>query len=261
MRAKEDLDQAAEALVKSAREQFDRGDRNGPIARLQGFVPAHPSVTAAIAELRTRARQLEEDEKAAVEAAAQSAIARARKRFAEGAPQEAIDGLRKFAKPGMVADAVRNLEQLAVVVARTEEHVRTGNADERRDALDKLARAGAGELTDAALATLRALDAKRTADEQRLSEEQQKALEAERVAAARAQAAIVAARDAFSASNRADAIRRLEQFDEPGRVNAALNELRAASAALESPRRPSAPDLVANARPRSTASGPPRIAP
>ena len=184
------------------------------------------------AEDLERARQREEQERAAAEEAAKNEIARARKRFLEGAHKESIDGLRRFVDPALVADAVRSLERAAAEISRVEERVRTGGADERRAAIDELARSDAAELASTALASLRKLDADRSADERRRQQEQ-KALEAEKAAAARAQSAIQSARDEFSAGNRTAAIRTLERFDDPGRVAAALHQLREAAAAIE----------------------------
>ena len=217
--ADEDHAQAARELVASVREQFDHGDRTGALQRLVLFAPAHAIVAAEIVALRDRAAQLaraEEDRRAA-----DSVIAAARAEFSQGRKETAIRSLESHVNRTLVVEALEELRRAEALIVRAETQVAQGDSAARSATLRDVERFEPSVLVSAVLQTLRARSAQRDAEERAIQQEGERAASEEA-----ARAVVQQAYELFAAGKRADAVRRIERFEQPELVREPLFEIK-----------------------------------
>ena len=217
--ADEDHAQAARELVASVREQFDHGDRTGALQRLVLFAPAHAIVAAEIVALRDRAAQLaraEEDRRAA-----DSVIAAARAEFSQGRKETAIRSLESYVNRTLVVEALAELRRAHALIEHAENQVAQGDSAARSAALRDLERFEPSVLVSAVLQTLGARSAQRDAEERAIQQARARAAAEEA-----ARAVVQQAYELFAAGKRADAVRRIERFEQPELVREPLFEIK-----------------------------------
>ena len=220
-RVKEE-DEAADAAVDAAVEDFEGGDRQTAIEGLAQLRSAHPRVVEALERLRRRDTELAAEER--VRAEADTLRARVRGAFVRGNHAEAIADLEAFERADLVDVALGELRRAAEVIDAATNSVNNGARADRERALATLTNFTPADLVSLAVRDLQGVALTRDADEDR---------EAEQAANLRAQSAIGAARDKFQRGARADAVTILERFDDPPRVASALDRLRKAKEVID----------------------------
>jgi serine/threonine protein kinase len=138
-----DLDERAKRVVDQATHRFSEGDRTGGLLLLKEFLPAHPVVSAALAEMSRQAedarRREEEARRAAeaqrvaeLEAQARQASQDAVRRFEDGDRTGAIQALRTFVpQHPVIASTLGTLEARLADIRQQEEAERRRREDER----------------------------------------------------------------------------------------------------------------------------------
>jgi hypothetical protein len=216
--AAEDHASAAATLVKSAREQFEAGDRDGALARLKGFTPVHPTVSDVLTTLTARAAELKRAEEAL--RAARDLIEHARVDFQEGRRNPAIAALEAHQDWPLVPEALAAMKGAASAVTDAERAMATGDAPARAAALKSLSRFKPADLVAGATRELERRAAERDEEERQIALLRTRAELEER-----ARAIVKAARDGFATGQRDEALKRLERFPDHGLVADALGEL------------------------------------
>jgi hypothetical protein len=217
--AAEDHASAAATLVKSAREQFEAGDRDGALARLKAFAPAHPTVSDVLTTLTARAAELTRAEEAL--RAARELTEHARVDFQGGRRDPAIATLEAHQDWPLVPEALAAMKAAAGALADAEHAMATADAPARAAALKSLSRFKPADLVAGATRELERRAAERDEEERQIALLRTRAELEER-----ARAIVKAARDGFAAGQRDEAMKRLERFPDPGLVADALGELR-----------------------------------
>ena len=184
-RADEARDAAARTAVATARQRFDKGDRQGALDSLTAFTPAHPVVDAALAKLTQTAAALEaaetkqreaqearwKDEQRLQDQAGERAETlerarvlrvQAREAFVLGDTDRAIELLARFRPADLVAETRDELRTAAAAIAAAAAEVADDNATapQRRAAIEQLSTLEPRDLYERALTELRAIDAR-----------------------------------------------------------------------------------------------------
>ncbi len=212
-RAAEQHDQAAAAIIESANEQFDRGDRSGALASLQQFRPPHPSVTTALGELRRIAVRRDRDDQENREA--RSLIAAARAAFMKGERASAIAQLEQKRALALVANALAEFQRASEAITLAEQAIEQGEEKDRSAVLTNLARFQPAQLVEAAL--------------QRLGERARQRISEEEALRVEAAAAATHARERFIAGDVPQALEILRTFRTPALVAGLLRTLQDAA--------------------------------
>ena len=248
-------DARASEAVALARREFQNGSFDAAITRLGAFLPPHPLVSQALAELKTereaglaRGRQLEEKQRADQERRAREAIDLARRESSEGKHEAAISRLQAFQPPmTLIQQALVELKgrkETAVQRQQEEERQRAELERRGREVIDIARQEFADGKPDAAIHRLESfqppitavsrvlvdLQAQRDAiaARKRQEEERQKA-ELEK----RGQDAVDQSRREFAAGQHDAAIARLQRFEPAALVAEVLAELQDEKEAIE----------------------------
>jgi eukaryotic-like serine/threonine-protein kinase len=151
-RAREEHDRAAHAELEAARHEFDAGQHDAAIARLQRFAPPHEDVTQGIAALRAELTALQDEQRRQQAAAEARAIEDQRQaRLARAA---ALAGTaRELASAGQYAEALNTLAEAARLDGGNTEYQELTRqiqaAKAARDAVERRARDLAAKVAEA----------------------------------------------------------------------------------------------------------------